>query len=449
MPGQRLFFAVGMMLAAVTAPAAADDAATATQDAPVATEDWAIHGQSTLTEQYHPAFRSPYQGTNSLSPKSLGNESFDMTLYVGVRPWAGAEIWADGEVDQGFGLSDTLGVDGFPNGEALKVGSAVPYVKLPRLFFRQTIDLSGDSQGLTPGINQLGGNETTNRIVITAGKFAVPDVFDTSAYANDARHDLLNWALVDGATFDYAANAWGYTYGAAIEWYQDRFTLRAGLFDLSDVPNSTRLEATFARQFQAVTELEERHQLFGQSGAIRILAFLNHGRMGTFKDAIALAEDTHEPADTALVRHFHERSGVEINLEQKLTDDLGLFARAGYDDPSKEPYEFTDTDAALSGGFRLNGDRWGRKDDILSLAFVLDAIGREHAEYFNLGGLGILAGDGRLPHPGDEKIIELQYDLAAFKWLNVSPDYQYVDNPAFNRDRGPVSVLGIRVHAEY
>jgi len=412
-------------------------------------EVWAFHAQTTFTEQFHPAFRSPYVGANSLDPAAEGRETWDATLYGGVRPWDGGELWVNGEVDQGFGLSNTLGVSGFPSGEAYKVGKAVPYLKLPRLFFRQTIGLGGESENVDPDLNQLGGAHDKNRIVLTIGKYSVIDVFDHNAYSDDPRHNLLNWAIIDQGTFDYAANAWGYTYGAAAEWYQDWWTLRAGIFDLSNVPNSTRLEEAVLRQFQIVTEAEERHTLWGESGSVRLLAFLSHGRMGLFKDAIALSDATHEPASTALVRHLHVRAGIGMSADQSLTDDLGAFLRAGYADPSREPYEFTDYDASVSGGLALHGKSWGRADDTVDLAFEIGGISREHADYFDHGGLGILSGDGKLPHRGLEKIVELQYQYAPFKWLAVSPDYQFVIDPAFNRDRGPVSILGIRLHAEY
>jgi high affinity Mn2+ porin len=438
-----------LSLAFFSSVAAEADGIDASPSESAAPETWAIHGQTTVVEQYHPAFRSLFQGANSLDPGSRGDETFDATLYFGVRPWDGAEIWADGEIDQGFGLSNTEGVAGFPNGEGAKIGKTTPYPKLPRLFLRQTIDLGGEMENVDPDINQLGGTQDKNRIVLTVGKFAVPDIFDHNAFADDSKHDFLNWALVDLATFDYAANAWGYTYGAAAEWYQDWWTLRAGIFDLSTIPNTARLEEVFLRQFQVVGEFEERHTLWGQPGAVRLLSFLTHGRMGLFSDAIALSQSTDEPANIALVRHMHERSGVGINFDQHLTDDIGIFGRAGYDDPSREPFEFIDVDAATSAGVAVQGTRWARPDDVFAVAFILNSITREHAEYFNRGGLGILVGDGKLPHPGDEKIVEVQYSFAATNWLKISPDYQYIDNPAYNRDRGPVSILGARIHAEF
>jgi len=317
------------------------------------------------------------------------------------------------------------------------------------LFLRQTVGLGGDSEELEADANQLAGRRDKDRLVATVGKFSATDIFDTNAYAHDSKNSFLNWTINDMGTFDYAANAWGYTEGVAVEWYQDWWTLRTGYFDLSTVPNGSKLDRAFARQFQVDAELEERHTLLDHPGAVRLLAFLSHGRMGLFRDALALSQSNGMPPDTALVRHLHERSGVAINIEQEVADDAGIFLRAGYDDPSREPYEFTDVDASVSGGLSLKGNRWQRPDDVMGVALVVNGISRQHETYLDEGGLGILVGDGKLPHPGDEKIIEAFYNFAVQKWLKLSADYQYVDNPAYNRDRGPVSILGARIHAEF
>jgi high affinity Mn2+ porin len=416
--------------------------------APSEAEKWAVHGQLISVWQYHPAFRSPYRGANSLDPGSRGNESIDATLFLGARLWDGAEAWFNGEVDQGFGLSNTLGVAGFPSGVATKVGSSAPYLKLPRLFLRQTINLGGGTEDIAPDLNQLGGSRQADRIVITIGKLAVPDVFDTNKYAHDSRSDFMNWALIDAGTFDYAGNAWGYTEGAAAEWYQDWWTARLGYFSLSDEPNSTRIERTFLKQFQVIAELEERHKIYGEEGAVRLLGFFGHGRMGLFREAIALSLATGQPADTALVRHLHEKAGIVIDIEQQVTDDLGLFVRAGVSDPSREPFDYLDSDATASTGVSLAGSSWMRPDDDLGVAFVVDGISRQHAAYLNHGGLGILVGDGKLPHPGDEFIAETYYSYSPYTWLKLSADYQFVVNPAYNSDRGPVSILGLRLDAQ-
>src|ERR1700724_1162479 len=272
-------------------------------------ETWAIHGQSTFTWLLQPAFRSPYQGPHSLNPAANGRETFDATLYAGVRPRPRAETWTNPEVDQGFGLSDTFGAAGYPSGEAFKVGKADPYVLVQRGFLRQTIDLGGETEKLEPDLNQLGGTQTANRLVFTIGKYSIVDIFDTNTYAHDPRNDFFNWSIIDQGAFDYAANAWGFTYGAAGEWYQDWWTARAGVFDLSHAPNTIALSHGFG-QGQLVAELEERHTLRDQPGKLKLLYWLTRGNLGTYLDAIALGASTGETPSTDAVRSFRTKGGA-------------------------------------------------------------------------------------------------------------------------------------------
>jgi len=421
-------------------PAKADDT-----DAPP--ESWSLHGQVTAVEQYHPAFPSPYRGTNSLDPGSRGDETVDLTVFAGVRLWDGGEAYVDPEIDQGFGLSDTIGVAGFPSGEAYKVGSSAPYFRIQRLFFRQTFDLGGDVQKVDPDANQLGGSRTADNLVVTLGKFSVVDIFDTNTYAHDPSQDFLNWALIDSGTFDYAADSWGYSYGIASEWTQSWWTLRAGLFDLSKVPNLENLDTRF-QQFQIVGEAEARHTWWGRDGKIKLLGFLTRGRMGDYNDAVALGASTHSTPDTALVRQYRSRPGVSLNFEQALTDDLGLFARAGLNDGSKEAYEFSEINRSVSAGLSLTGASWNRPKDHVGLAGAINGISDAAQRYFAAGGIGILIGDGRLPHYETEDILETYYSFQIADGLEASADYQFIANPAYNADRGPVSVIGLRLHAQ-
>jgi high affinity Mn2+ porin len=440
-------------LAATLLAASALTPGAARADDPIAifgggeTDAFAVHGQATFVDQYHPRFASPYRGAQSLDPGQRGEETVDVTAFLGLRLWRGAELWIDPEIDQGFGLSGTLGVDGFTSAEAYKIGKSSPYPKLQRLLLRQTLDLGGKSQKVEADMNQFAGTRTENRIVLTIGKMSVVDIFDTNKYAHDSKNDFLNWALVDTGTFDYAADAWGYTYGAAAEWYQGDWTLRAGAFDLSGVPNNKNLDKTF-HQYQLEGEIERRFSLFGRPGAVRATGFLTRGRMGTYDDAIALAEATGGVPSVALVRHYHSRTGLSFNAEQEVAGDLGLFARGGHADGKYEGYEFTDMADTFAAGLSLKGTRWGRKNDVLGVAGVLDQASSEAKAYFNAGGLGILAGDGALPHPGTEKIIETYYSLPLARFTHMTLDYQYVDNPAFNRDRGPMSVFAVRLHSQ-
>jgi high affinity Mn2+ porin len=409
--------------------------------------DWfAVHGQTTFIEQYAPPFRSPYAGTNSLAPNQ-GRETWDAMVTAGFKPWQGGEIWIDPEIDQGFGLSNTEGIAGFPSGAAFKIGGDVPYSRIQRTFLRQTIDLGGDTQKVDADLNQFAGSQTSNRVVLTIGKFSVSDVFDQNKYAQNPRKDFMNWALVDAATFDYAADAWGYSYGAAAEWYQGDWTLRGGVFDLSIIPNSTGLDPSFG-QFQWLGEIERRYDLWGHPGKIAVTGFLSRGRMGTYQDAIALAAMTGGPADIAAVRQYRSRAGVEMNVEQEITSDLGVFMRAGLADGDVEPYEYTDVDRTVAAGMSLKGNRWGRPDDTVGLAGIVNGISAAHEAFLNDGGLGILVGDGQLPDPGLEKIVEAYYQFPVSSW-QVTFDYQFVVNPAYNRDRGPVSIIGTRLYSSF
>jgi high affinity Mn2+ porin len=420
-----------------------------------------IRGQTTFVWQGYPTFRSPYSGTNSLPGVSNARETFDTTLFVGLRPWADAEIWLDPEIDQGHGLAETHGIAGFPSGEAYKFGADYPYARVQRYFLRQTIDLGGDTQKVDADANQFAMTETANRIVVTAGKFAVVDIFDTNKYANNTKDDFLNWSVLNGGTFDYASDAWGYTYGAAAEWYQGIFALRGGIFDMSASPAEAAdsaqaygLDPTF-RQFQLVGEIEERHQLWGQPGKLKITGFLIRGNAGSFQDAINLAAEPGgpffgDPTDAiAAVRHYQSRPGVSLNLEQQANDWIGVFARAGWADGNVEPWEFTDIDRTVSGGVSLAGKQWGRPNDTIGVAGVVNGLAPVHQAYFAAGGLGILIGDGQLPSYGAEQIIEAYYSYGITSATKVTFDYQFIANPSYATLRGPVNVFAGRFHTEF
>lgn len=425
-----------------------DYARTALHDGlkPLETDWFSLRAQTTYVQQYAAPFRAPYRGTNSLIPNQT-RETWDVTFYAGIKPWDGGEFWINPEIDQGFGLSSTLGVAGFPSGEAYKVGSATPYARIPRAFLRQTFNLGGETNKIDGDINQFASIQTNDRIVLTVGKFGVTDVFDGNKYVHDPRKDFMNWSLIDTGTFDYAADAWGYTYGAAIEWYTGAWTVRGGLFDLSRVPNSSELDPRF-EQFQWVGEIEHRHEIWGKPGKVAVTGFLSRGRMGRFDDAVALAQATGGPADTASVRSYRSRAGVSFNLEQSVTRDLGIFARAGVADGSVESYEFTDIDRTAAAGFTLSGASWSRPTDFFGLAGVVNGVSNARRAYLDAGGLGILVGDGRLPNSGPEKIIESYYSFPISVW-RATLNYQLIANPAFNRDRGPVSVFGARLRAQF
>ncbi|HML08247.1 MAG TPA: carbohydrate porin [Xanthobacteraceae bacterium] len=416
-----------------------------------------VHGQTTFTWQGYPAIRAPYTGTNSLPGGGEGRETFDGTLAVGIRLWRGAELWVDPEIDQGHGLAETHGVAGFPSAESYKLGFSYPYARVQRYFVRQTIDLGGDSQKVDADFNQFAGSQTANRLVLTVGKFAIVDLFDTNKYANNPKIDFLNWASVNAGTFDYAGDAWGYTYGAAAEWYQGPWTLRGGVFDMSAVPAEAAnsgpaygLDPTFD-QFQMVGEVERRYELWGQPGTIKVTGFLTRGRMATFADAIAFSQATGVDINDATdaVRKYQSRPGVSLNLAQQVTEDVGVFARAGWADGNVEPWDFTDIDRTLEAGVSITGKQWGRPDDTFGILGIINGINSAHTAWFNAGGNGILMGDGQLPNPGPEEIVETYYSYALTASTKVSVDYQFINNPAYATERGPVNVFAGRFHWQF
>jgi high affinity Mn2+ porin len=410
-------------------------------------QPYAFHGQTTFVTQRTNAFHAPYAGANSLKPSDT-EETFDATLYAGVRIGSRTELWATPEIDQGFGLSDTLGVAGFPSGEAYKVGKSDPYFKLPRAFARITFDVGGDPMHVEPGLMELGGEQTTDRIVVTAGKFSVVDVFDAGRYAHDPRGDFLNWAAIDAGVFDYAADAWGFTIGAAAEWYRHEWTFRGGWFVLSEVPNGPTLD-TSGDQYQWVAEIERRFEIGGRPGRVLLTGFDTYGRLGLLDDAVRAAEISGGPVDIAAVRQYRTRPGGHVTFEQALGAEFGVFARVGAADGRVEAYEFTDIDEAFATGLTVGGKGWKRSDDVVGVALLVNEISSDRRRYLDAGGLGTLVGDGKLPNPGRESIAELFYSARVAARFYATLDYQYVTNPAYNRDRGPVSVLGLRFHAQF
>jgi len=409
---------------------------------------WAVFGQSTFTVMTPLGFRDPYDGPQSLSPHDT-RETFDATVYLGVRPWAGGEIWTTGEIDQGFGIGNTHGLAGYASGEAYKLGKADPYTRLQRLFVRQTFSLGGAVSDVEAAPNQMAGRQSADRLVITVGKFSMPDIFDTNRYAHDPRGDFLNWTLIDSGAFDYAGDPWGFTYGAASELYVGAWTARLGLFDMTNTPGGFAPVTDFSF-YQAIGELEHRHAMRDHPGAIRVALWMSHGRMGTYADAMAWGLANGVAPDVTQVQYAnHNRFGGYLNAEQEVTGTLGLFLRASKADGRYASWDFTDVDTSVSGGLSLAGKGWGRAADTVDLGFIVNTVSKVAQSYFAAGGLGILVGDGVLPRAGAEQIVETSYTWHPIARIAVTFDAQGVINPAYNRDRGPVGIIGLRLHAAF
>ena len=426
----------------------------------VTLERWSVHVQSTITQQYHGGFAAAYSGPQSLSAQPDTAKTFDATLFLGARLWKGGELYANPEIDQGFGLgfpgqsgmpyNGTFGIAGFPSGESFKLGRDSSYGRVQRLFLRQTFELGDDRQTVDPDINQLAGSVATRHLTLTAGKFAVTDVFDNNPYAHDPKNDFLNWTIIDMGAFDYAADAWGFTSGISAEAVGARSALRAGLFQLSIAPNQIAIEPRPFRQFSPILEFERVTKFFGgRPGSVKALVYGDYGYMGSYADAVAAVAGTANPANVAAVRgQRHWKLGAGLNFAQEITPHVGVFARVSAMNGTYEAFEFTDVDRSVSGGVSVAGGLFHRPYDTFAVAGVVNQLSAPAMQYFNAGGVGILVGDGALSYSG-EKILETYYKIGVTRDIAITADYQYIRNPGYNLARGPVSVFGLRYHVQY
>jgi high affinity Mn2+ porin len=406
---------------------------------------WEIHGQTTYLPQGYPAFRALYTGPNSLTPAPQAQATWSNSLFLNARLWEGGEVYYNPELLQGFGLNDTVGAGGFPSGEAQKSNFPYPHYNTSRLFLRQTFGFGGEQEEWTSGPSQLAGKVDVSRLTIQVGKLAVTDIFDGNAYAKDTRKDFMNWSMWAPGAFDYGADKLGLTYGATAELNQKQWALRAGYFLMDAVSNSNSFDTKLFQRGEYVVELETRYSLFSQPGKLRTIAWLNSAFSGSYRETL---DNPALNLDIAQTRTGRIKYGYVINLEQALTDEVGLFGRWSWNDGKTEIMAFTDIDASLSLGASIKGTRWGRPDDVIGIGGAINALSRDHRDFLAAGGLGPLIGDGQLNYRR-ERILESYYAYALNKQLTLTGDYQLITNPAYNADRGPVSVFSGRLHGEF
>ena len=409
---------------------------------------WNVHGQLTFIEQGYPAFRSPYQGANSLTGANQIQNTTSATAFIGYRPWDGTEIYVNPELMQGFGLSNTLGVAGFPNGEAQKSDFPIPRMDIARVFVRQTFGLGGEQETIEDGPNQLAGKQDISRITITAGRFAVLDLFDGNSYSHDPRVDFLNWNMYCCGSYDVTMDKISYTWGAAVELNQKNWAIRGGYFLVPTVSNVNTFDTRIPEHGEYIGELELRYAPFSEPGKLRLMGWANIADMGSYADALAMPVTTPNYPDITLTRQLRTNYGFVVNVEQAITGELGVFSRASWSPGLDELIGWTDCDESLSLGTVLKGTAWGRPDDKIGVAGLVEGLSPIARAYFAAGGLGILIGDGQLNYR-PEQILEAYYAYSLNKWATLTFDYQFIDNPGYNADRGPVSVFSGRLHAQF
>jgi high affinity Mn2+ porin len=407
---------------------------------------WNVHGQATVVGQGYPGFRSPYQGAQSLSGASQFKDTVSATVFIGLRPWRGGELYFNPELMQGFGLNDTHGVAGFPNGEAQKSNFPLPKLNAARMYFSQTIGLGGEREPVEDRANQLGGDRSVSRLTVTAGKFAVTDFFLVNSISGEPRTAFLNWNVYGTGAYDWTMDLLSWTWGALFELNQPRWALRAGYFLLPAVANTDRFDLRGPAVGQWLAELEHRHSLFDRPGKVQLFGWLAHGNIGSYPAALARSPAAPDVAQTRGRDRFNE--GLVLSFEQAVSDALGLFARASWSPEEGESMGWTDCGQAFTAGGVLKGASWHRPEDALGVAGLIEGLSPVARRYFAAGGMGTIIGDGAL-HYRPEMVLEAYYAYRPLRWATATLDAQVIDNPGYNADRGPVTVFSLRLHADF
>ncbi len=410
-----------------------------------------LSGQANIITQWHPAFPSPYQGPNSLSPEAQDASSRVLTLFTGVEASSTTEFLFDVQETGGHGIGEALGLAGFTNLDVVRnpTLSKAPYVA--RLMWHQIIPLSREKSPSERTPLSLFTQLPVRRLEIRFGKFSLVDFFDLNAYGSDSNFQFMNWTLDNNGAYDYAADTRGYTYAAMVEYDDRHWAVRFAEALMPKVANGINIDADLGRARAENGEFELHHSFLPHREAVvRLLGYANHANMGIYSVAVAnfLAGDTPKPEITAHPLQTTTKYGFGANVEQPVTDWLGIFARWGWNEGQHESYAYTEVDETQQVGAGAQGSKWRRKLDRAGLAFISNGISRDHQEYLALGGVGFLLGDGKLNY-GRENIVETYYTLHVWRGIFTSLDAQYIDNPGYNRDRGPLLAPALRLHVEF
>lgn len=394
-----------------------------------------------------------YSGKNSLeNAVETGATSLTTTLFLGRKLWKGAAACFNPEMSGGNGLSYSQGVAGALNGETYRVGHVAPQLFIARAYLQQNFALGNSKYTrINDDVNQVSDIIPNNRITITAGKFAISDFYDDNTYSHDPRTQFLNWALMGNGAWDYPANTRGYTYGIVAEWYQNNWAFRISSVAVPVIANASKMEYRLSKAHSETLEIEKRYNIHRQSGTVRFIITNAFTRAPSYQLGLnALASN-----NTYLLNVISGESennsfggkkfGLGLSVEQLLTDDIGIFSRLGWNDGKYATWAYTEIDQTACLGLSVKGTKWHRPGDVAGIAGVLNGISKSHRDFLAAGGYGFIIGDGALNY-GHEGIIEAYYNTYLFNNFWLTFDYQFVNDPGYNKDRGPVHVFGIRGH---
>lgn len=414
---------------------------------------WSIHFQTTAIDQYHGKFRSPYSGGNSLQDTDEQDMSVTATIFMGCRLWRYGAIYLNPELAEGRGFSGANGIAGFPNAEIYRVGNPYTLPYIARAYFQQSFALSGSRDTvLTNDVNQVTQLVPINRVTVTAGRFSLADFFDRNPYANDPRSQFMNWVLMNNGAWDYPANTRGYDYGLVIQliklnWYSQI----SGALEPFEA-NGAIMDPNFSKTFGINFESGCTYHIKNRKGGISLLLYMNQNRGGNYTTAVEEAQQRLANAlevDNLTAYNGNKKYGLGLNWNQQISEYIALFARIGWNNGQNATWTFTPIDRTFTPGINFDGALWHRKNDNFGTAFIINGISSSHLAFLNAGGYDFMIGDGKLPDYAPEAIFETYYNLQMHEHLYLAPDFQFVLNPAYNADRGPVAIFSLRVHAEF
>ncbi|HSY77486.1 MAG TPA: carbohydrate porin [Bacteroidia bacterium] len=414
---------------------------------------WSFHFQITAIDQYHGYFRSPYSGQNSLRDTTEQDMSVTSTLFIGRRLWKYAAIYFNPELSGGRGFSGTTGIAGFPNGEIYRVGNPTPAAYVARAYFQQSFALKGNHDPFSADDkNQVNQFLPDKRITISFGKFSLGDFYDNNPYSHDPRSQFMNWVLMDNGAWDYPANTRGYTYALVAQVITPKWFLT-----LSDAleplyANGPEFDWNISKTFGLTLETGYNYKVKGRDGGFSVLLYLNQNRAGNYENAIASYESGNLNAlhiDSLSAYNGNKKYGVGVNWNHPIGKYIGIFIRAGWNDGKTGSWAFTEVDQTITPGINLNGKLWHRGKDSFGAALIINGLSKEHRDFENMGGYQFIIGDGKLPNYAPEYIFETYYQSEIIEHLFLALDYQYVQNPGYNSDRGAVSIGSVRVHVEF
>jgi len=419
-------------------------------------QNWTTHFQFTVIAQKHSGFRSAYSGMHSLADtvEPIAT-SITGTLFIGRRMWKGAALYLNPEISGGKGLSFAQGVAGALNGETYRVGSVAPQVYIARAYLRQVFPLGASKYDyINDDENQLGGKEPKNRVVIIAGKFSIDDFFDDNAYSKDPRTQFFNWSIWANGAWDYPANTRGYTEGLVVEIAKSSWKCRVSGVAVPRIANYHLMEYKLFKACSQTIELEHDYSLSRMPGKFPITVSNSFEKSPSYKEGIKAlaANDTFLlnviSGNTENNKYGGKKTGIGFNAEQQVSGNTGMFLRTGWNDGKYASWAFTEIDNTFCLGLSSTGAKWKRPEDVVAVALATNGISKDHQAFLRNGGYGFIIGDGHLNY-GRETILETYYSAKAGRFFWLSFDYQFVNHPAYNKDRGPVHVFGIRGHVEF